>query len=66
MKTYSVIAKPSEDWGRPMREGTINFSTNSKELYERVLDYISDCVDAISYRNSLKRISKVDGVDDEA
>ena len=34
-------------------------------VYERVLDYINDCVDAISYRNTLQRIQKLDEVEDE-
>ena len=61
MKTYGVISK----WEQKDHYGTIEFSTNQQELYDRVLRYIQDCVDALNYRNMIMKTKRMEADDEQ-
>ena len=58
---YSLEGKWDDKWER----GSIEFTTNNKEMYDMVQNFVEICAQSMTYRNQMTRITYRDEEDEE-
>lgn len=53
---YSLEGKWDDKWDR----GSIEFTTNNKEMYDMVQNFVEICAQSMTYRNQMTRIRYLD------
>lgn len=58
---YSLEGK----WDDKRERGSIEFTTNNKEMYDMVQNFVEICAQSMTYRNQMTRIMYRDEEDEE-